>query len=402
MQLNHPAPFGVESTAPGASHCEDFCRSFDFELQAAATDDGILLSLGEQHSFPCSRFSISFRPTPSRTCLTQAVGCRRRCSAPAFGGPRPRPRALSNVAWERVPPPIQRARAEDLIAAVFPSRWGSRQHGGRDFGASDHPLVTESLKIVCAKDGRRRPASGAARAQEGFESRGSRSTCPASVFAHAMLTRRLTLISMRHRLKNGARVRSRCAEKRSPSRPPLSARSMRRDRSGHRRRPARDSETSKKFHDCVCSGVDGGLGRRAVLAQLRVGKRARAAHRPKGNTSPTPLSGSRGGAVFPGAVLELARSKATPARREVAIARWCRLVLKCGPTTAAELAAKLCVPEAEVEQASTRWSRWARCFGGGFGSEHRGGGAIAGCSNAIHRQTVGGCVGKSSRSHRQT
>ena len=46
-----------------------FCRSFDFELQAAATDDGIVLSLGPQHSFPLETvFADAARPTTSRSC----------------------------------------------------------------------------------------------------------------------------------------------------------------------------------------------------------------------------------------------------------------------------------------------------------------------------------------------
>ena len=59
---------------------EGFCRTFDFELQAAANDDGILLSLGEQHSFPLADVFDFLNPKTVEQVLTQAV-----LQAPMFG-----------------------------------------------------------------------------------------------------------------------------------------------------------------------------------------------------------------------------------------------------------------------------------------------------------------------------
>ncbi|MBX7102033.1 MAG: DEAD/DEAH box helicase [Myxococcaceae bacterium] len=148
MQLIIHAPFGGRiNRAWGLALRKSFCRSFDFELQAAATDDGILLSLGEQHSFPLEDIFQFCAPATVEHVLTQAV-----LQAPLFGTrfrwTAGRALALSRSnGGKRVPPPIQRARAEDLLAAVFPAQVGCQDnHGGADIEPPDHPLVTESLK----------------------------------------------------------------------------------------------------------------------------------------------------------------------------------------------------------------------------------------------------------------
>src|SRR5205085_11321570 len=123
MQLVIHAPFGAGvNRAWGLALRKRFCVTFDFELQAAATDDGIILSLGEQHSFPLeSAFNFVRTATLTET-LTQAVlqhpvfGTRFRWNAS---------RALALLRQEgsrRVPAPIQRMRSEDLMAAVFPEQ----------------------------------------------------------------------------------------------------------------------------------------------------------------------------------------------------------------------------------------------------------------------------------------
>ncbi len=148
MQLILHAPFGGRiNRAWGLALRKRFCRSFDFELQAAATDDGILLSLGEQHSFPLADIFDFLHPDTVESVLVQAV-----LQAPLFGT-RFRwsaTRALALTRFEtggRVPPHIQRARAEDLLAAVFPEQVGCQDnHGGAEVEPPDHPLVNEALR----------------------------------------------------------------------------------------------------------------------------------------------------------------------------------------------------------------------------------------------------------------
>jgi len=148
MQLILHAPFGGRiNRAWGLALRKRFCRSFDFELQAAATDDGILLSLGEQHSFPLADIFDFLHPDTVESVLVQAV-----LQAPLFGT-RFRwsaTRALTLSRYQsggRVPPHIQRARAEDLLAAVFPAQLGCQDnHGGAEVEPPDHPLVNEALR----------------------------------------------------------------------------------------------------------------------------------------------------------------------------------------------------------------------------------------------------------------
>ena len=123
MQLVIHAPFGGRiNRAWGMALRKRFCRSFDFELQAAATDDGMLLSLGPQHSFPLETVFEMLHPRGLEELLIQAA-----LQAPMFTT-RWRwnaTRALALLRWQggkRVPPPIQRMRAEDLLAAVFPAQ----------------------------------------------------------------------------------------------------------------------------------------------------------------------------------------------------------------------------------------------------------------------------------------
>ena len=125
MQLVIHAPFGARiNKAWGLALRKKFCRSFNFELQAAATDNGLNISLGEQHSFPLADVFHYLHAASVQEVLEQAV-----LAAPVFGvrwrwvaG-----RALALLRFQggkKVPPPIQRMRAEDLLAAVFPAGAG--------------------------------------------------------------------------------------------------------------------------------------------------------------------------------------------------------------------------------------------------------------------------------------
>ena len=147
MQLVVHAPFGGRiNRAWGLALRKRFCRTFDFELQAAATDDGIVLSLGEQHSFPLENVFQMVRPATLEADLTQAA-----LVAPMFGT-RWRWNAtralalLRHTGGKRVPMPIQRMRAEDLLAAVFPAQVACQDnHPGGPVELPDHPLVNETI-----------------------------------------------------------------------------------------------------------------------------------------------------------------------------------------------------------------------------------------------------------------
>jgi ATP-dependent Lhr-like helicase len=149
MQLVIHAPFGARiNKAWGLALRKRFCRSFNFELQAAATDNGLNISLSEQHSFPLADVFHFLHPNSVRSVLEQAV-----LASPLFtarwrwdAG-----RALALLRFrggKRVPPQIQRMRADDLLAAVFPEALACQENIPGDIAISSHPLIREVMKDV--------------------------------------------------------------------------------------------------------------------------------------------------------------------------------------------------------------------------------------------------------------
>ncbi len=146
MQLVLHTPFGGRiNRAWGLAIRKRFCLTFDFELQAAATDDGIVLSLGEQHSFPLDGVFSFVRTATAKDDLVQAL-----LASPMFTN-RWRwnaNRALAILRYgggRRVPMPIQRMRAEDLMAAVFPEQVACQDNRSGPVTPPDHPLVNETI-----------------------------------------------------------------------------------------------------------------------------------------------------------------------------------------------------------------------------------------------------------------
>jgi len=150
MQLVLHAPFGArQNRALGLALRKRFCRAFDFELQAAANDDGVLLSLGPQHSFPLASIFEMLSSERIHEVLTQAA-----LQSPMFPirwrWDATRALALPRVLGGRkVPPPIARMRADDLLAAVFPMAVACQDNADLHAGPvepPDHPLVEEALR----------------------------------------------------------------------------------------------------------------------------------------------------------------------------------------------------------------------------------------------------------------
>ncbi|MEQ1795755.1 MAG: DEAD/DEAH box helicase [Nitrospira sp.] len=150
MQLVLHAPFGGRiNRAWGLALRKRFCVTFDFELQAAATDNGLVISLGEKHSFPLESVFGYLHSKTVREVLIQAV-----LLAPMFAT-RWRwnaSRALALLRFsngKKVPPQIQRMKAEDLLAAVFPDAIACQENLTGERAARqipDHPLVKETLR----------------------------------------------------------------------------------------------------------------------------------------------------------------------------------------------------------------------------------------------------------------
>jgi ATP-dependent helicase Lhr and Lhr-like helicase len=149
MQLIIHAPFGGRiNKAWGLALRKRFCRGFNFELQAAATDNGLNLALAEQHSFPLGDVFHFLHADSVQPILEQAA-----LDSPIFGT-RWRwdaNRALALLRFQngkKVPPQIQRMRSDDLLAAVFPDAAACFENIEGDRKIPDHPLVSEVMKDV--------------------------------------------------------------------------------------------------------------------------------------------------------------------------------------------------------------------------------------------------------------
>lgn len=146
MQMVIHAPFGARiNKAWGLAMRKRFCRSFDFELQATADDDGFVLSLGPQHSFPLESMFGMLNTRNVRQLLEQAL-----LAVPTF-----QTRWRWNVTrallvqrfkdGKKVPPALQRFRADDLLTAIFPKLTGCQENVTGDLELPDHPLALQSM-----------------------------------------------------------------------------------------------------------------------------------------------------------------------------------------------------------------------------------------------------------------
>jgi ATP-dependent Lhr-like helicase len=149
MQLILHAPFGGRiNKAFGLALRKRFCRGFNFELQAAATDNGINISLAEQHSFPLADVFHFLTEHTAKELLEQAS-----IASPIFknrwrwaAG-----RSLQLLRFskgKRIAPQIQRTRSEDLMASVFPQAAACFETIVGDIQIPDHPLVNEVMQDV--------------------------------------------------------------------------------------------------------------------------------------------------------------------------------------------------------------------------------------------------------------
>jgi ATP-dependent Lhr-like helicase len=146
MQLILHTPFGARiNRAWGLALRKRFCRSFNLELQAAATDNGIVLSLSDQHAFPLEVVFEFVKSASVEYTLTQAL-----LPAPMFAA-RWRwnaARALAILRFSggrKVPPQLLRMRADDLLAAVFPDQAACPENLTGPIRVPDHVLVRETI-----------------------------------------------------------------------------------------------------------------------------------------------------------------------------------------------------------------------------------------------------------------
>ena len=147
MQLVIHSPFGSRiNRAWGLALRKRFCRSFNFELQAAATEDTIILSLTTVHSFELADVARYLHSNTARPLLVQAL-----CAAPMFPA---RWRWAATIALalprfrggKKVPPQLARMAAEDLLTSVFPDQVACAENLPGELEIPDHPLVRQTVR----------------------------------------------------------------------------------------------------------------------------------------------------------------------------------------------------------------------------------------------------------------
>jgi len=192
MQLVVHSPYGGRiNRAFGLALRKKFCRTFNFELQAAANDDAIVLSLGPHHSFPLDEVPRYVSSTTVEDALEHAI-----LDSPMFQS-RWRwnlNRALTVLRFRggrRNPPPIQRMEADDLMAAVFPQAAACQENATGPIEIPDHLLVRQTIHDTLTEaldvDGIRELL---ARMEAGAVQVHCVETTEPSVLAHEILTAR--------------------------------------------------------------------------------------------------------------------------------------------------------------------------------------------------------------------
>ena len=146
MQLVIHSPYGSRiNRAWGLALRKRFCRKFNFELQAAATEDNIVLSLTTAHSFDLAEVARYLNAKTVREMLIQAL-----LDAPMFGT---RWRWVAGVALalprfrggKKVPPQLMRMMAEDLVGTIFPDQVACAENLVGEREVPDHPLVAQTI-----------------------------------------------------------------------------------------------------------------------------------------------------------------------------------------------------------------------------------------------------------------
>ena len=147
MQLVLHAPLGGRiNRAWGLALRKKFCRTFDFELQAAATDDGIVISLGQPHSFPLDTVFGYVPSHQAEATLVQALLDRPMFEIRWRWNVTRSLTVLRRRGGKRVPPHLVKMRAADTLSVVFPAAQACGENIVGDREIPDHPLVFETIR----------------------------------------------------------------------------------------------------------------------------------------------------------------------------------------------------------------------------------------------------------------
>ncbi len=405
MQLVIHAPFGGRiNKAWGLALRKRFCRSFNFELQATATDDGLNIALAEQHSFPLGDVFRFLNAETVQPILEQAA-----LAAPVFqtrwrwdAG-----RALALLRFrggKKLPPQIQRMLADDLLATVFPDSRACQENLVGDIEIPEHPLIREVMKDVL---GEAMDLAGLQQVLRGIADGSIRTVAvdtPApSVFAHEILNanpyaylddapleeRRARAVEMRRMLpasvleEVGALDQSAIAQVRAEAWP--------------------DVRDADELHDALLTLVAlpeelaGDAGWKPLLEPLLASRRAGIARVDERRLWFAAERAVALAAIYPNAAIEAQPGEVAAApveHSDAVLALVTGWMQHLGPTTAVALGATLALAESEVEQALLRMEAAGSVLRGKFVREEATPGeALEFCERRllarIHRLTVG-------------
>jgi ATP-dependent Lhr-like helicase len=381
MQLVLHAPYGSRiNRAWTLALRKRFCRQFNFELQASATEDALMLSLGPQHSFPLADVFRYLHPATVKDILVQAF-----LDAPVFAT---RWRWNTTIALavprnrggRKVPPQLQRMHADDLMAAVFPDAAACLENIPGDREIPDHPLVSQTVRD-CLEEAMDLPGltSVLQRIHRGELRCVSRDTPEPSVFADEILTARpyafLDDAPLEERRAHAVQMR-RPSDASADS--VLDAAAI--DRVRDEERP--DPRDADELHDALLTAgflrdtdlADArasayftalAASRRAAFMETRGPIRQRPGRSGSGGAAADPRVGQWVAAerlpeflaVHPDArpdppvVVPPSRAARTWARHEAIVELIRGRLTICGPTTAADLALAMAVEEPEIDAA---------------------------------------------------
>ena len=254
MHLVVHAPFGARiNRAFGLLLRKRFCRAFNFELQAAATEDAIVLSLGETHSFALEQLPRFLNSRSAEPALIQAL-----LDAPLFAT---RWRWVATIslavrrsrAGKKTPAPLLRMAAEDLISVVFPDQLACAENLSGEREIPDHPLVRQVLHDCLHEAMDLDGLVDAARAHGAPRARSGHARSAAAVVAGAgdpdgaaiRLSRRCAAGGAAHAGGGGA------ALARSARAPPNSRSSIRRRSPPCAPKPGRHPKSADELHDAL-------------------------------------------------------------------------------------------------------------------------------------------------------
>ena len=256
MHLVLHAPFGSRlNRAWGLALRKRFCRTFNFELQAAATEDAIVLSLGPHAQLPAGgRLPLPPLEHGARRARRRRCSTRRSSACAGAGTPAGRSPSRAQRGGKKVPPPLLRMQAEDLIAVVFPDQLACLENIVGEREIPEHPLVEQTAPRLPGRgDGHRGPG-GAAPADRGAARSQlvARDLTEPSPLAHEILNaqpyaflddapleeRRTQAVIAPPLARSGDRLGPRSARRRRPSR-------------GCARRPGPTRATPDELHDAL-------------------------------------------------------------------------------------------------------------------------------------------------------